>query len=232
MPNGFIMIFSEKNIYKIFLIFLFFLLIFVTQYEIKNVDNRQEQKIENLLYLPSGKYLNIVSLGFDQLVADILWLRASTYFGGHLMTDQSYPWLYNMLDTITNLDPKFEYVYHFGGVILALEASQIDNSNAILKKGMENLPEVWEFPFYIGFNYMYFYHDDITAVKYMELVAQYPKVPAYVKTFPATLYKKAGKADKSLLFLQKLYDNSDDPLLRKRIEEKIAGLLEEQKNRQ
>ena len=40
---------------------------------------------ETLLYLPSGRFLKPAALGFDELLADFLWVKAVTYFGGHLM---------------------------------------------------------------------------------------------------------------------------------------------------
>ena len=60
--------------------------------------NFTRQHIEKMLYLPSGKFLKPLCLGFDEVVADLLWMKAVVYFGGHARADQHYPWLYHILD--------------------------------------------------------------------------------------------------------------------------------------
>ena len=38
--------------------------------------NGTTQKIEQFMYLPDGEYLRIASLGYRELVADVLWIQA------------------------------------------------------------------------------------------------------------------------------------------------------------
>ncbi len=71
---------------------------------------------EELLYLPSGNMITVISLGFDQLVADILYIRMIDYFSTHLMTDHTYVWFYHIADLITTLDPQFRFPYMFAGL--------------------------------------------------------------------------------------------------------------------
>ena len=39
------------------------------------------------LYLPSGKFIEQVSLGFNQIAADIIWAQAVQYYGGYRVGD-------------------------------------------------------------------------------------------------------------------------------------------------
>jgi len=73
----------------------------------KHVDSLRDTwpQVEELLYLPSGNMLKIVSLGFDEVAADILYIKMIDYFATHLMTDHTYTWLYHMADLVTTLDP-------------------------------------------------------------------------------------------------------------------------------
>lgn len=176
---------------------------------------------ESLLYLPSGKYLKPLALGYDQVVADLLWMKTISYFGGHFMSDKQYPWLAHMLNLIIDLDPRFDFPYYFGGIVLSLEASQIEEANKILERGIEAYPDRWQYPFYIGFNYYYHKKDAQRALPYLEKAASLPGAPAFVKSLVARLYEKSGKEEEALHFYEEIYRNTTDEMIRQKIKEKI-----------
>lgn len=176
---------------------------------------------ESLLYLPSGKLLKPLALGYDQLLADLLWMKTVSYFGGHYLGDKQYPWLAHMLNLIIDLDPRFDFPYYFGGVVLSLEASQIDQANKILERGIEAYPERWEFPFYIGFNHFYHRRDLAKGLPYLEKASLLPKAPPYLKDVVARLYAKSEKGGDALHFYEEVYQNTNDAMIREKIKEKI-----------
>ena len=47
-----------------------------------DLRNGSDQGITDVLYLPSGKVLRQLSLGYEGLLADIYWTRVVQYFGG------------------------------------------------------------------------------------------------------------------------------------------------------
>ncbi|MDC4223415.1 MAG: hypothetical protein MPW15_04075 [Candidatus Manganitrophus sp.] len=142
----------------------------------KELHAYKTEQVESLLYLPSGKYLKPLAFGYDQLLADLLWMKTISYFGGHFMSDKQYPWLAHMLNLIIDLDPRFDFPYYFGGVVLSLEASQIEEANKILERGIEAYPDRWQYPFYIGFNYYYHKKDAQRGLPYLEKAASLPRV--------------------------------------------------------
>lgn len=176
---------------------------------------------ESLLYLPSGKYLKPLALGYDQVLADFIWMKTIAYFGGHFMTDKQYPWLAHMLNLIIDLDPRFDFPYYFGGVVLSLEASQVEQANKILERGMEVYPERWQYPFYIGFNYFYHRKDVAKGLPYLEKAASLPNAPAFLNDLIARLYKKSGQEGEALHFYEEVYRNTTDAMMRQKIKEKI-----------
>ncbi|MBI3805007.1 MAG: hypothetical protein HY282_14750 [Nitrospirae bacterium] len=182
-------------------------------------------EIESLIYLPSGKYLRPLALGYDQVAADILWMKAVSYFGGHYLTDKQYPWLYHILTLIIDLDPRFDFPYYFGGVVLSLEASQVDQANQILERGMEAYPQRWEFPFYVGFNYFYHKQDASKAIPYLERASSLPKSPPYLKVLVAHLSSKSGQKEAALNFYREAYQHTSDGMIRQKIKEKIDRVL-------
>lgn len=184
--------------------------------------------MESLLYIPSGKYLQPLALGYDQLLADLLWMKTLSYFGGQYMTDKEYPWLFHILNLIIDLDPRFGFPYYFGGTVLSLEANQVDRANKILERGMEAYPEKWNYPFIIGFNYFYHEKDAAKAAPYIEKASVLPNAPAFLKTMVGNLYAKAGKKQIAVNFYREAYRNTNDELIRQRIRERIDEILAEE----
>lgn len=179
---------------------------------------------EQLLYLPSGQHLKTLTLGFSNLAADALWIKAIGYFGGHALSDREYPWLHHILDLVTTLDPPFRYPYVFGGIVLSVEASSSEQSIALLSKGMLQYPGDWRFPFYIGFNCFYHQQDPEKAAAFMRYAASLPGRPQYLPRLAASLLAESGRMDAALLYLQTMLESSRDEHERFILESKIADL--------
>lgn len=174
--------------------------------------------------IPSGDLLKPFTLGYDQLVADFFWIQAISYFGDHLKSDRRYPWLYHILDLVTTLDPDFIWPYYFGGIVLSLEANQVEQSNRILQKASKYHPTVWKFPLYLGFNYWYHNSDPLKAASYIEIAAKLPGSPRYLKTLPASLYSESGQKEAALRFLQEMEENTQDPHMKAAILKRIMDI--------
>ncbi len=222
--------FKRKIRKKILLYALVFFFCFAQVFAQRALERYPVNQHEPFLYLPSGDYLKPLALGYNQVLADVLWIRTVHYFGSHYMTDKEYPWLYHMLTLIIDLDPKFNFPYYFGGIVLSVEADQKDRANAILARGMEAYPEKWEYPFYIGFNHYYHEGNPAAAIPYIEKAAALPRAPAFVQSLVGTLYLKTGKKETALKFFRKIYENTSDALVREKISTKIEKLLSEEMN--
>src|SRR6266496_3338167 len=73
-------------------------------------------KSQEFMYLPSGEHLKLVSLGYDDVVADLLWLEAIQAMGERKFSEAAGHWVGHVLDVVTTLDPQFVRVYEAGGV--------------------------------------------------------------------------------------------------------------------
>ncbi len=182
------------------------------------------QRIESLRYLPKGKHLKVMSLGFQNLLADALWVKAIGYFGGHNLTDKEYPWLYHILEQITTLDPPFKYPYLFGGIVLAVEDGSPRDSIKLLRKGMVQYPDEWRFPFYIGFNYFYYLKDPDQAAEHVKIAASTPGHPQYLPRLAASLMTKAGRQQSAIEFLEKVAEDTREESVRRGLYKKIEAL--------
>ena len=88
------------------------------------------------LYLPSGKFVTQASLGYRQLVADVIWFSAVQYYGGYRRDQNDLAYFEGLIDIVTDLDPNFEFPYIFGAVVLSQDLTNLDNAINLLKKGM------------------------------------------------------------------------------------------------
>lgn len=184
-------------------------------------------RAEELSYLPQGKYLKVAVLGYRHLAADLIWLRAVQYFGVKEQTAEGYRWAYHAVDVLTDLDPTFVYAYQMAGTILGVWAKLPQESVDILAKGMVHNPEVWQLPFFLGYDYFYELHDPVSAAKFFRLASMLPGAPEYLPKLAARMTIEAGDPKAALEFLQRLYQQVQDPRLREGLERRIREVIAE-----
>lgn len=180
-----------------------------------------KQRREELLYFPSNEFVKATTGGFDILLADFLWIETGNYFGKHRRSDKSYPYLYHMLDIITDLDQKFIPVYTLGTILLTTDANESDLALKLLDKGMADNPEVWQIPFTKGFIYYVHNKDPEKASKWFLLASYKKDAPEIVQKFATwTLYKSKG-VELTLRLYLRLYEISSSEIF---IEKAINGI--------
>lgn len=182
---------------------------------------------EELSYLPKGEYLKIAVLGYDQFAADLIWLKAVQHLGAIRQSKGGYAWAYHVVDVVTDLDPKFLAAYLASGSILGVWAGLHYESIEILRKGMRENPDVWQLPFYIGYDYFYELCDPAKAAPYFQAAARLPGAPPYLPSLAARMTVAGGDPAAALEFLQRLYEQTGDLRLREALELKIKEVIVE-----
>jgi hypothetical protein len=167
-----------------------------------------------VVYLPDARLLRPLVLGYDNVLANILWFRTISYFGGHYEADRKYPWLARMCDLVTDLDPRAEHVYRFAGLILPWEANDVDEGIRLLEKGVHNLPESWLLHYYLGMTHYFFRNDADTAAEYLATAARLPGAPPLVQRVAALMSGRRANPGTSIQFLRELLKNADSDQMR------------------
>lgn len=166
---------------------------------------RNEVQAEDALrFLPSGEFLSAAVLGYDNMVADLLWVRGIALFGDRYRASQDaawYDWLFQLIDLATDLDPLDARIYKFGGLMLRLNLARIDQSTYVFHKGLEHCPEEFFLPFGIAMNYLEFKSDPAKAGHYMQLAAKAPNSPFYLRNLAASLLDETDQGEAALAFL-------------------------------
>ena len=106
---------------------------------------------DDLMYLPESHVLRAASLGYSNLVADFIWLRAIQYYGEHRLTDRNYPQAERLFQSIYDLNPAFKGATRFGALILAQDAGNAEGALKLLERAEKDDPRAWEYPFDQGF---------------------------------------------------------------------------------
>jgi tetratricopeptide (TPR) repeat protein len=118
----------------------------------------QAEPAQQILYVSSPAVLTRLALAYDELVADLYWIRAIQYYGGTRLSndrEKSYDLLYPLLDLTTSLDPNFNIAYEFGAFFLSEKKpggpARSDLAIRLLEKGIAARPDRWQYPYDIGF---------------------------------------------------------------------------------
>jgi tetratricopeptide (TPR) repeat protein len=189
-------------------------------------------RAEELSYLPDGEYLKVAVLGYDEVVADLIWLKAIQYLGEVRQTRSGYAWAYSVVEVVTDLDPKFVSAYLAAGTILGVWAGLLYESLALLEKGWKENPDVWQFPFYIGYDYFYELCDPARAAPYFQRAAELPGAPPYLAGLAARMTVAGGDPEAALEFLERLAGQTVDPRVREALEQKMKAVVVERDLRQ
>jgi hypothetical protein len=134
----------------------------------RRFDARMEHATADpdILYFSSPRAVKALAMSFDNLVADVYWMRAIQYYGRReeaARRKMPYKNLAALLDIVTTLDPKMLDVYRAGSVFLAepepLGAGKPEASIQLLDKGIALLPQDWRLCYDKGFVYFLYLKD-------------------------------------------------------------------------
>ncbi len=176
------------------------------------------------LYLPSGKFVEEISLGYRQVTADLIWLSAVQYYGGFRKGDHDLRYFRGLIDLVITLDPQFEFAYVFGALVVSEDLNAFDEGEDILKRGMAANPTSWRLPFEIGFLSYVNRVDNALAARYFDLASRMPEAPELTSRFAAFVYSKAGDDATSARLWEAYKESTDNPFLKELAERYIEKL--------
>lgn len=168
---------------------------------------------ERLGPLPNARILRFVTSSHHTTAADLYWLKLVQYVGTEAALRAGWPDLEALADLVTTLDPRYGYAYQAAGILLST-AGRIESSNEILDRGMEEVPDRWQLPFYAAFNRWYHEGRFREAADLMLRASRIPGRPPFVPELASRLYASSGSLDDGIALLDLMIANTEDPLLR------------------
>lgn len=201
---------------------VFVILLFIVSIPVQNRIDRMRGKfsiIKHTLYLTSSS-LKKLSLGYEQILSDIYWMRAIQYFGSSKVNfeEKDPEILYKYFDIITDLDPKFVNAYRYGGTFLAepfpigLGAPKLGIK--LFDKGRKNNPSNFRLPLEEAFVYYLYLKDYDMAAKLFRESSNKPGLSdfrsASIRGMAATALKRGGKREVAAQIWEYIYNTSEN----------------------
>lgn len=200
----------------VLLAILLLLIIISVPFQIKIDKMRGKfRSVEESLYLSSST-LKKISLGYNELLADIYWMRALQYFGSKSLEEQNPELLFHYFDIITDLDPKFVNAYRYGGTFLAepppYGLGDTRKGIELFEKGREHNPDNYRLPLEEGFIYYFYPKDYEKAAALFREASEKPGVSPFrkasMKGMAAAAHAKGGNIELSKKIWEIIYETS------------------------
>lgn len=163
----------------------------------------------DVTYVPESKPLLLLSPSLRLTVANYLWLQAVQYIGDQHLRGGKFDKLHALVDVITDLDPDHGYAYQTAGIALS-SSGHLDQSDAILEKGITRGPNWWSFPFYRAFNEFHYRDDYAAASRWAEQAARTPGATPNMAKLALALKVKSGSPDDAVRFLEEMRGTARD----------------------
>lgn len=152
--------------------------------------------------------------GFSNLMGDLLWLRViqnidycesdgskavnkgtniDSILGAELVPSRcNKGWVFQMVDVITDLAPRFKRVYRVSSELLSVAVDDREGARLIFEKGLKEFPNYWELAYSASYHYLFEYQNPQRAA---ELLVQAADVggPFWFRQMAGTLFTKAGQ---------------------------------------
>ena len=196
----------------------------------------QSRPFDEPPYLPSATFLRYASLGYNAMAADLMWIRATQYFGEELErrrnarqagtfkeSEERYKFLYPILERTVSLDPQFMDAYRFGGLLLTV-VKRYDDAIALYEKGYAANPDRWEMPHDLGRLYFLDLKDNEKALHWWKIANDLPGRPQYIPRFVPRLYMQTGQKEIAIQLWLEMLDATDNEVLRGMILKELKKL--------
>ncbi|MEZ4254393.1 MAG: hypothetical protein R3A78_01560 [Polyangiales bacterium] len=196
---------------------------------------------EDMYYIPPPQWLRVMSLGYDEALAGLLWCKVLVYFGEEVVHRGDIEHIFEYTDAILALDPMFKRVYRWAGTAgiyrpTATGVPEVRRSLSYLERASSLFPDdgdlAWDTGATIEFELLPLLpkdDDEIPklheeGVRYLETAARMGAGPAWLVLTNATSLRKLGRNEQALRHLEEMYATVQDASTRQQIRTQIESL--------
>lgn len=186
---------------------------------------------DEVRWVRSPEVMRRLSLGFDALAADFYWIRTVQYFGDTKLSKsekKDYSFLYPLLDITTTLDPYFNIAYRFGAILLSEGypngPGRPDDAIALLKKGIRESPNKWEYYLDAGFVEYWWRRDTRAAADWFLSGSKLPTAPNWLEPLAASVLAEGGDQVAARVLWTQLAQSAEQEWLRRTARTRLQQL--------
>ncbi|MFK7989340.1 MAG: hypothetical protein AB8I08_25200 [Sandaracinaceae bacterium] len=197
------------------------------------------QRYEAVYYLPPADALRWFSLGYDEALADLIWMRALVYFGQEFEHHGNVEHVFGYAEAMVALDPRFLAVYRWVGVAGLYRPEEVTprdirRSIDFMKRGQRLFPEDGELAWDLGAALVYElvpYLDEEAArlaraegSPYLMTAVRLGAAPEWAALSNAANLVRVGQNEQAARHLEEMYASTRDPTVRAQIASRIREL--------
>jgi hypothetical protein len=174
--------------------------------------------------------LKFFALGYDELLADTLWLRTIQDFD--FCENRTSPklkpteyqckqgWVFHMIEAITELAPNFREPYYSGAMMLTVVVNDIDGASKIFDKGVAKFPEDGHLIFTAAYQALIEEKNNAKASALL-VRAGHLGLPPWVFSLAARLQEREGQLQLSKSILEDAYNSRPEGYGAERIKQRL-----------
>lgn len=207
---------------------------------------KERQKI----FIPPSKKMKTYAFGQEQAIASLMWVRVlqdievcdqnSERSLMPALSENKDPledvlsrklpearcqhgWVFQMLDVITDLAPKFHGAYSHGATFLSVLVDDRKGAQKIFDKGVEAYPENWNLLYRAGYHELFEMQNPGKAAEYLRRAAE-NGAPNWVYSLSAKLYSKTGQAAFAKSILESVLERNPDGMHAERLRQQLKKI--------
>jgi len=195
-----------------------------TQHHIAKQNSNANLELKPLQAGYHGRSLKKYSFGFDNLIADLIWIQLLQVASHEKLKDGKVSWEYAQLEAITTLDPHFEHAYRFGSAFLSVFREDNLGAKLLLEKWVKYRRNLWITHYLLGYHLYFEMNDYAAASKEMLTAASMENAPVWLASLGIRLLSESGALVQALNQSIELYRDITDPIAKFRIEYRVRSL--------
>jgi hypothetical protein len=180
-----------------------------------------------------------LSRGFEDLMADLYWLRTVQYYGREkLESDKGFELLLPLTNITTTLDPRFEIAYRYGAIFLAERpphgAGDPEAAIRLLEKGIAWSPHSWRLLWDLGALQFFTLKDARKAAATLLEASKVQGAPYWLETLAGSMLIQGGEHQTARLIWSRMYEQTEGAMKANALQQlrridalEVAGKLEE-----
>jgi tetratricopeptide (TPR) repeat protein len=206
-------------------------------------QHKAGQHYEDVYYLPNASFLPVLSLGFRQALADLIWCKSLIYFGEELSHRGHVEYVFAYTDAVLALDPSYRsaYIWIATAAIYRPVAVSMDNglrAARYLERATQRWPDdgelQWDYGSVLRFELAPLERDRAKkrallerAAPHLAAAARLGAGPPWLALNNAELLSKLGRTEQAIHQLEELHGIVQDDATKHEIEQKLHHLRAE-----
>jgi len=190
-----------------------------------SMDNSMLKTVSSNSFIPTAQAARMMTLGFDQLVADCYWLKFIGYIGDTAARGKDrYSLADEYLSLIVSLDPYLINAYWFAAFTIGSEQKSPGRAAEIIDFGIRANQDNWYLPFIAGINQYLYAGNEVAAAKYYRMASKYPDAPKWLLRQSQILEAKIPSRIKEINIWSNIYSTNSDLRVRDMSRQKLIEL--------